>query len=140
MVFKRQPTVLRSSTEAEYRALTIAAAELKWLTFILRDIGVRLNQPPQLLSDNLSALYMTVNPVFHPRSKHIAIDYHFIREKVALGSPVTRFVRSSRRIADIFTKPLAKSTFRGLRDKLGVHVLLPSNLKKGEEATKKLAP
>ena len=75
---------------------------------------------------------MTVNPVFHPRSKYIAIDYHFVREKVALGSLVTRFVRSPQQIADVFTKPLAKITFQGLRDKLGVHNLT-SNLKKGEE-------
>ena len=53
---------------------------------------------------------------------------------MALGSLVTRFVHSSQQIADIFTKPLAKAAFQNLRDGVGVHALLPSNLKKGEEA------
>ncbi|RVW82514.1 putative mitochondrial protein [Vitis vinifera] len=55
---------LRSSAEAEYRSLASSAAEITWLTFLLRDIGIQLREPPQLLCDNLSALHMTVNPVF----------------------------------------------------------------------------
>ncbi|RVX14187.1 Retrovirus-related Pol polyprotein from transposon RE1 [Vitis vinifera] len=65
---KRQPTVSRSSAEAEYRSLASSAAKITWLTFLLRDIGNQLREPPQFLCDNLSALHMTVNPVFHARS------------------------------------------------------------------------
>lgn len=72
--------------EAEYRALASAAAEITWLSFILRDNGLYLRQPPTLFCDNISALHMTVNLVFKARTKHIEIDYHFVREKVALGS------------------------------------------------------
>uniref|UniRef100_A0A2N9H2D8 Reverse transcriptase Ty1/copia-type domain-containing protein n=1 Tax=Fagus sylvatica TaxID=28930 RepID=A0A2N9H2D8_FAGSY len=86
-------------TEAEYRAMASTAAELTWISFILRDIGVSQAQPPVLFCDNLSALHMSVNPVLHARTKHIAIDYHFVREKVALGSLLTRFVPSSLQIA-----------------------------------------
>ena len=75
---------------------------------------------------------MTVNPIFHPRSKHIAIDYHFVREKVALGTLITQFIRISHQITDIFTKPIAKHSFQLFRSKHGVHSI-PSNLKKGEE-------
>lgn len=75
--------------EAEYRALASAAAEITWLSFTLRDNGLYLRQPPTLFCDNVSALHMTVNPVFNARTKHIEIDYHFVREKVALGSLVT---------------------------------------------------
>jgi hypothetical protein len=68
---KKQPTISRSSTEAEYRAMANTAAELTWLTFLLRDLRVPQSQPPILFCDNLSALHMTINPVFHARSKHI---------------------------------------------------------------------
>ncbi|KAL6313445.1 hypothetical protein AAG906_004408 [Vitis piasezkii] len=86
--------------------------EITWLTFLLRDIGIQLREPPQLLCDNLSALHMTVNPVFHARSKHIELDYHFVREKVASGVLITRFLPSSLQVADIFTKALPKTSFQ----------------------------
>jgi hypothetical protein len=105
---KKQPTVSRSSTEAEYWAMASTAAELTWISFILRDIGVYQAQPPVLFCDNLSALHMSVNLVLHARTKHIAIDYYFVREKVALGTLLTRFVPSSLQIANLFTKPLSR--------------------------------
>ena len=63
---------------------------------------------------------MTVNPVFHGRTKHIELDYHYVREKVALGSLETHFVSSTNQLADIFTKPLSKLPFLVLRTKLGL--------------------
>lgn len=62
---KKQHTISRSSTEAEYRAMANTAAELTWLTYILKDLGFSHFSPPVLYCDNLSALYMIVNPVFH---------------------------------------------------------------------------
>ena len=70
------------------------AAELTWLTFLLRDLHVPQSQPPILFCDNLSALHMTINPVFHARSKHIELDYHFVRERVSMGLLVTRHIPS----------------------------------------------
>lgn len=63
---------------------------------------------------------MTVNYVFHARTKHIEIDHHFVREKVAFGSLVTWFVPSHQQVADIFTKPLPRDVFTRLCIKLGV--------------------
>lgn len=125
---RKQPTVARSSAEAEYRSLASAAAELTWLTYILRDVGVSLYTPPVLYCDNLSALYMTVNPILHARTKHIELDYHFVREKVAKGALITKFVCSFDQIADIFTKGLSNSHFMLLRSKLGVSTA-PSSLR-----------
>ena len=102
------------SAEAEYRFMASTAAELTWLSFLLYDLGIALPRPPILHCDNLSALYMTVNPVFHGRTKHIELDYHYVREKVALGSLETHFVPSNHELADIFTKPLSKVAFREL--------------------------
>ena len=110
----------KSSTEAEYRALASAAAELTWITYLLRDIGFKLPTTPVLFSDNVSALHLTINHVFHTRTKHIEIDYHFVREKVALVQLETRFVSSKDQIADIFTKPLSRTPFQNLCTKLGL--------------------
>ncbi|XP_037496966.1 uncharacterized mitochondrial protein AtMg00810-like [Jatropha curcas] len=90
---KKQHTVSRSSTEAEYRAMAHTAAELTWLTYMLKDFAIPLTSPSVLFCDNLSALYLTVNPVFHARSKHIELDYHFVRERVAQGNLVTKHVQ-----------------------------------------------
>ena len=96
------------------------AAELTWLSFPLRDLGIPLPCPPILHCDNLNALHMTVNPVFHGCTKNIELDYHYVREKVALGSLETRFVSSTNQLADIFTKPLSMLPFLALRTKLGL--------------------
>ena len=117
---KKQPTIARSSSEAEYCALPSTAAELTWISFIFRDIGLYLHEPPTLFCDNISALYMTINPMFHARTKHIEIYYHFVREKVALGSLITKFVSSKDQVADTFTKALPRREFDVLRAKLGL--------------------
>lgn len=118
----KQSTIARSSAGAEYRALALGAAKLTWISYILRDIGLPLSKPPVLFSDNIKALYLTINPVIHTHTKHIEIDYHFVREKVAVRNLITTFVSSSDQIADVFTKPLSKDNFYLLRTKLGVRV------------------
>ena len=123
---KQQPIVARSSTEVEYWAMASIAAELTWLGYILRDIDITLYKPPTLFWDNISALYMTINLVFHARTKHIEIDYHSVCKKVALGSLVTKFINSDQQITDIFTKLLPRAPFSTLRTKLGLWPLSSS--------------
>jgi hypothetical protein len=79
---KKQLTVSRSSTEAEYRALASASAELCWLRALIKDLGIYLYDPPILWCDNVSALAIASNPVFHARTKHIEVDFHFIRREL----------------------------------------------------------
>jgi hypothetical protein len=80
---KKHPTVSRSSTEAEYKEVANASAQLIWIEVLLRELGISLAQSPILWCDNLGATYLMVNPIFHRRMNHVEVDYHFVRERVA---------------------------------------------------------
>ena len=100
---KKQPTVSRSSTEAEYRSLAITTAELYWLRMLLKDLGVYLYHPPILWCDNVSALALASNPIFHAHSKHVEVDYYFVREKLLNKDLVVKYISTSDQLADVFT-------------------------------------
>ncbi|GAA0148446.1 transmembrane signal receptor [Lithospermum erythrorhizon] len=85
---KKQPTVARSSSEAEYRALASTAAEVTGFQYLLRFLRIHLATTPVALCVNISETYLAHNPVLHSRTKHIAIDYYFMREKVVNGDLV----------------------------------------------------
>jgi len=80
---KRHDTVSKSSTEAEYRTMSLAASEVAWLQNLLKTMGLEQKRTPLLLCDNLSAVLLSVNPSFHSRTKHFALDYHYVRERDA---------------------------------------------------------
>ncbi|CAH9078354.1 unnamed protein product [Cuscuta europaea] len=82
----KQKCVSRSSTEAEYRAVAHATAELLWVQNILRELRISISQPPVLYCDNQGTTYVCANPVFHSRMKHLALDYFFVRELVEQGA------------------------------------------------------
>ena len=77
-VAKKQPTVVLSSTEEEYRGAAVAACEAIWFKRILKDLGVPIKDPTSLYCDNMSNIYLARNPVCHARTKHIEVHYHFI--------------------------------------------------------------
>ncbi|KAI4346069.1 hypothetical protein L6164_013151 [Bauhinia variegata] len=116
---KRQCTVARSSTEAEYRSVANTTAEVMWLSNLLQELGIS-RSVPHLYCDNIEATYLCSNPVFHSRMKHIALDYHFVRQLVQQGQLLISHISTKDQLADGLTKPLGRCRFTQLRDKLGV--------------------
>ncbi|XP_070681820.1 uncharacterized mitochondrial protein AtMg00810-like [Malus domestica] len=108
---KKQQTVSKSSTEAEYRALSSTAAELDWIKQLLSFLQIPISSVPVLFCDNMSAIALSFNPVQHQRTKHIEVDVHFVRERIAQHQLLVQFVSSKEQFADILTKGLSASLF-----------------------------
>jgi hypothetical protein len=117
---KRQVTVSRSSAEAEYRSVAHAVAKAVWLRQLLVELHRPIERATIVYCDNISAVYMASNLVHHRRTKHIEIDIHFVREKVALGKVRVLHVPTSAQFADIFTKGLPPASFIDIRSSLNV--------------------
>jgi hypothetical protein len=103
---KKQSAVSRSSTEAEYRSMADTTSEIMWLTLLLKDLHIDLKDTPTLHCDNVSALALAANPIYHSKLKHVEVDVHFTRVQVKQGSLRLRFVTSRNQLADLFTKGL----------------------------------
>ncbi|XP_074325473.1 secreted RxLR effector protein 161-like [Apium graveolens] len=117
---QKQKCVALSSCEAEFMAATAAACQAVWLRKLLAQITEYDIGPVTLFIDNKSAIDLAKNPVFHGRSKHIDIRYHFIRECVENGEIIVKHVRSAEQRADFLTKALAAVKFEIMRNLLGV--------------------
>uniref|UniRef100_A0A2N9IAK9 Reverse transcriptase Ty1/copia-type domain-containing protein n=1 Tax=Fagus sylvatica TaxID=28930 RepID=A0A2N9IAK9_FAGSY len=122
---KKQPTVSRSSTKSEYRVLAFASTELCWIRILLKDLGIYITNTQILWCDNVSALAIASNPVLHARTKHIEVDFQFVREQVLCQDLIVKFVSTVDQLADIFTKSLPTDRFLDIRHNLTIPVPVP---------------
>ena len=107
-------------------ALSEAAKESVWLRRLLLEVVPDRNQPLPLMCDNISAIELSRSPIFHRRTKHIQVRFHFIREQQESKEIDVKYVSTDEQLADSFTGPLAKLRFLLLRESTGV-VSVPSS-------------
>ena len=109
-----------SSTEAEYRSAAIAAQESIWLKQLMEDLHQPTEYQVRIFCDNLSSIRLAENPIFHARTKHIEVHYHYIREKVLKGEIEMVPTKTDEQTVDILTKSLNKVKFEKFREALGM--------------------
>jgi transposase InsO family protein len=115
---KKQDRVSKSSTESEYRAMSLACSEIIWLRGLLAELDFSETNPTPLHADNTSAIQITANPVYHERTKHIEVDCHSIREAFEARVITLPHISTDLQIADIFTKALTRHRHCFLSSKL----------------------
>jgi hypothetical protein len=117
---KKQSTISRSSSEAEYRALASLSCEIQWLHYLLTDLYILIKSGSSVYCDNASTIYLAHNPTVHEHTKHIEIDCHVIREKIQKDTIHLLPIPSSSQLVDVFTKPLHVTSFQSFISKLGL--------------------
>lgn len=116
---KKQTVVALSTTEAEYMALTQAAKSAMWLKRLLNQLGAGL-ETIKIFGDNQGSHALSRTTAFHARSKHIDIQYHFVREKVLLKEIEIEYIPTADMVADALTKTLPRVPFVNLCSGMGI--------------------
>jgi hypothetical protein len=117
---RKQPTISRSSTEAEYKAIANATTELMWVQSLLRELKVPHPPTAKIWCDNISATYSVEYPMFHGRMKHVEIDFHFIRERVVGKLLDVKLISTDDQVADGFTKSQTEKKLISFRNNLNL--------------------
>ena len=93
---------------------------MMWIQRLLIELGIPHSPVARLWCDNIGAKYLSANPVFHARTKHIEIDFHFVRERVAQKLLDIRFINTDDQLVDGFTKPITTSKLKEFRFNLNL--------------------
>ncbi len=109
-----------SSAEDQYYAAGHASREIAWLRSLRKEIGLEKVEPTPLMCDNSSAIMMVHNPVFHNRTKHIDIKYHYVRQQYKAKNVELLHIPSKDELADMLTKPLRSQELHQNRLRVGV--------------------
>jgi hypothetical protein len=117
---KNQCSLSLSIAEEKYITTTTCFTQVLWMKKNLQDIQVRYDDPISIFCDNTSAISISKNPVMHSKTKHIPINFHFLREQVTEKNIKLEYIGTREQIAYILTKPIPRDTFEYLRQKLGI--------------------
>ena len=96
-------------------SICAAVQEAIHLRQLMSDLGHVQDQPTIVYEDNQGCIALSANPVFHKRTKHIDIKYHFIRERIVSGDIEVIYVPTEHQLADLLTKALHKPKVNRLR-------------------------
>jgi len=119
---KKQSSVALSTTESEYMAILHALKEQIWLLRFLKEIGCDVSNQNVIYFDNQSAIALAHNPEHHARTKHIDIQYHFVRNCVEDGTTRLEYCPTEDMVADRLTKALGPERQRKLAKMMGMGV------------------
>ena len=100
---------------------------------MLRDISFHSTKTPNLWCDNIGATYLSINPIFHARTKHLEVDFHFVRDKVQKNEVKVQFICSKDQLADILTKPLSKMRHQTLMQHLTIRLVPTTHELRGRD-------
>ena len=117
--------------------MSSTATEVIWLKSLYAELKVKIEDTPIIWCDNTAANSLSINPIFHSRTKHIEVDVHFIGEKIEAKVLEVRYVSTELQKAEIFTKALSATRFCFLRDKLSLQdpqSILRGNVKEEAES------
>jgi hypothetical protein len=112
---KKKGSISLSITKVEYIVAATCCTQVLWMIQTLADLEVKYAAPIPIHCDNTSAISVSKNPVFHSKTNHIPIKYNFLREQVTNQIVQIHYIPTTEQIADIFTKPLAKTPFEYLQ-------------------------
>ena len=107
-----------STAEAKYISASDASREAIWLRKLLSDLFDSSLEHVVIQCDNQSCVKLSKNHMFHDRSKHIEMRYHYVREMVQRRAVNLRYIPTDKQIAAVLTKSLSKTKFEYFRDKL----------------------
>ncbi|KAL5856891.1 hypothetical protein ACOSQ3_004349 [Xanthoceras sorbifolium] len=107
-----------------------------WLRNLLSELHIVQTRTPIIWCDNLSAVYLSANPVLHSKAKHIELDLYFVREKVAAKQISVQHVPALDKIADVLTKAISSSHFERLKNKLKVAPIATFSLRGDNEVNR----
>ena len=115
-----------SSTEVEYRRAIVATYQAIWLSRLLQDLQIKVLTPILIYYENISSVWLAKNLVFHARTKHIEVLYHFLPEWVLSNEVKLLYVRTDWQVADILTKALGSDKLQHFSEMLGIqHLHVP---------------
>ena len=136
---KLQPTVSRSTAEAEYHVTLDATSNVKYFRRLMTNLGINIKARTVIYGDNQSSIKMVHNPVMHENTKHIDIHYHFVRELQEHGHVDVQYISTKDQQIELSTKSLGFTRLSLLRKLIGIYSL-PSTYSMKKETFHKPNP